>query len=439
MTIPLIFTDMLVSRSNIVKTFLLFFCFATVFLRAQIAPPPPAPPGGFAEPEVPRRMWTVGFNGGMVGYSPHRLEQVSGSNHFERTSNFGMGVVTDNEGRRRLSITANTSLGVHAGVMLGNKKGTHFTTFEGQFQANKACYSFNAPFYFTYQADTFAKWIMTDKYLCYGISMQHSFALKPAANPSNSVFLYLRSTFSQTIYHRNFDAMIYEGRFEDWTENGTGMKATTTMANQKSFMLTFEAGRRNFTMDYDRTLDFGVAVHLPFKKTYVDQYEFFQNNVSVGKSNVTYIGATVMLNLRYTFNYKMKEHERDTTIPPPDVYVNTDTTREVDVQESFTVHNKRVKILVWDRNEIDGDVVSLFMNDQIIKRNLKLRKHKRRFWIKLNPGSNILMMYAENLGTIPPNTAAVVVKDGRKKRNVNLVSDNGKSGAVEIIYVPEKK
>jgi len=74
-----------------------------------------------------------------------------------------------------------------------------------------------------------------------------------------------------------------------------------------------------------------------------------------------------------------------------------------------------------------------------VKKNLKLRKHKRRFRIKLRPGSNILVMYAENLGTIPPNTAAVVIKDGRRKRNVNLVSDNGKSGAVEIIYEPAKK
>lgn len=418
---------------------MLLLCFASVFLRAQIAPPPPAPQGGFPDTDVPHRMWTIGLNGGMIGYSPHRLEQLSGNNHFERTSNFGMGVVTDNEGRRRLSITANTSLGLHAGVMLANKKGTHFTTLEAQFQANKACYSFNAPFYFTYQTDTFAKWVMTDKYLCYGIAAQHSFSLQPSGNPANAVFIYVRGAFSQTFNHRNFDTKITEGRFEDWTQNGTGMKATTTMANQKSYMLTFEAGRRNFSIDYDRTFDIGVAVHLPFKKTYVDQYEFFQNNVSVGKSNVTYIGATVMLNMRYTFNYQMKERQRDTTLPRPELYAGVDTVREVDVQESFTVRHKYIKIMVWDRNEIDGDVVSLFMNDELIKKNLKLRKRKRRFRIKLNQGSNILVMYAENLGTIPPNTAAVVVKHGRKKRNVNLVSDNGKSGAVEIIYVPSKK
>lgn len=421
------------------KTLMLLFSMATLVLHGQIAPPPPAPQGGFPDTDVPRRMWTVGLNGGMIGYSPHRLEQVSGNNHFERTSNFGMGVVTDNEGRRRLSITANTSLGLHAGVMLANKKGTHFTTFEAQFQANKACYSFNAPFYFTYQTDTFAKWVMTDKYLCYGIAAQHSFSLQPSGNPANAVFIYVRGAFSQTFNHRNFDTKITEGRFEDWTQNGTGMKATTTMANQKSYMLTFEAGRRNFSIDYDRTFDIGVAVHLPFKKTYVDQYEFFQNNVSVGKSNVTYIGATVMLNMRYTFNYQMKERQRDTTLPRPELYAGVDTVREIDVQESFTVRHKYIKIMVWDRNEIDGDVVSLFMNDELIKKNLKLRKRKRRFRIKLNPGSNILVMYAENLGTIPPNTAAVVVKHGRKKRNVNLVSDNGKSGAVEIIYNPSKK
>lgn len=415
----------------------LLFLLCCNFLSAQVAPPPPSPQGGFIDPEAPRRQWTLGIHGGMVGFSPSETVQTSGSAHFTRMgNNFGINILTDNSGRRRLSITANTSLGFSAGTILSNKKATVFHTFEGKFEHNKACYSFQSPFFFSLGGDTFGNWVMTDKYWNYGIAYQCSFSTENLFNGGGPEFFYVRGMFSQSFYHRNFTDRIQLGRFEDWSENGTGMLATTIQASRTSYMVSIEAGVRSFSPDWDRSFDFGVVAHLPFEKTYTDQYEFKQNNTSVGVSNTTYSGSTVMLNMRYTFNFKPKEKAIDTT-RPVDIYVGTDTTREVDVQESFTVRNKRIKITVWDRNEVDGDIVTLFMNDELIKKNLRLKKRKKRFTIKLQPGSNILVMYAENLGEIPPNTAALQIKDGKKKRNVNLVSDNGKSGAVEIIYVPK--
>lgn len=403
---------------------------------AQVAPPPPASQSSWTL-QPPKRQWTLAINAGIVGYSPTEVTHLSGNSHFERTGNFGMGFLTDHKGRKRFSITANTAIGISAGTVISNKKGTVFHTVEGTFARNKACYSYLAPFFFTFQGDTFAKWVMTDKYLYYGLSYQVSLSIKDLGWRLNSDFVYLRGTFGQTFYHQNFDERIYEGRYEDWSENGTGMRARTIKASQQSFMCSFEMGFRNFTPEYDRSWDWGIVAHLPFTATYTDQYEFVQNNTSVGVSNIEYTGATVMLNFRYTFNFKPKPAPVDSTIPPPDIYVATDTTRDVDVQESFEVNHKHVRIRVWDRNEVDGDVVTLFMNDELIKKDLRLKKRKRSFKVKLKPGSNILVMYAENLGDIPPNTAALEIKDGKKKRNVNLVSDNGKSGAVELIYVPK--
>lgn len=422
---------------NFRTIFLIAICgFLNLLANAQISPPPPPPDGGYSIPDVPRRQWTLAINGGIIGYSPSTTTQISGHDHFSRTGNFGLGLLTDNKGRRRLSITANTSLGITAGTLLSNKKGTVFHTFEGMFEQNKACYSFTAPFFFTFQGDTFGNWVMTDKYLNCGLSYQLSISTQAMHLPVRVDFYYVRATFSQTFYHRNFGDRIVQGHFEDWSESGTGMKATTVQASRSSYMVSLEAGVRTFSEDWDRSFDFGFTAHIPFNNTYTDQYEFVQNNNSVGVSETVYTGATYMVNWRYTFNFKPKDRDIDSVKTGPEIYVQTDTSREVDVQESFTVRNKRVKITVWDRNEVDGDVVTLFMNDELIKKDLKLKKRKRRFTLKLKPGSNILVMYAENLGTIPPNTAALQIKDGKKKRNVNLVSDNGKSGAVELIYEP---
>lgn len=414
--------------------FLVFLCGS--LLHAQI-PPPPETQGGFPDEEIPRRQWTVAVHGSLFGYSPCEIIPISGQAHFERIpAKFGVNWLRSNDGRTRLAITANTSFGISAGTMISNKKGTLFHTFEGKFEQNKALYCFKPPFYFQLDGRVFDTWVMTDKYFNAGIAYQLSFSTKAAHIPIPPDFLYFRVACSQTFYHRNFTERIQQGRYEDWTENGTGMYATTIQATPRSYMVSLEVGARTFSPEWDRSFDYGFAAHLPFETAYTDQYEFVYNNTSAGTANTVYSGATYMVNLRYTFNIKPKTKVIDTT-RPPDIYVLTDTTREVDVQESFTVRNKRVKIAVWDRNEVDGDIVSLYLNDELVKKNLRLKKRKKRITVKLQPGSNILVMYAENLGTIPPNTAALQIKDGKKKRNVTLVSDNGKSGAVELIYRPK--
>ena len=50
--------------------------------------------------------------------------------------------------------------------------------------------------------------------------------------------------------------------------------------------------------------------------------------------------------------------------------------------------------------------------------------------IDKNAPENIVTMYADNLGTIPPNTALMVVTDGNKRYEVRMESDTTKSGSV---------
>jgi hypothetical protein len=46
-------------------------------------------------------------------------------------------------------------------------------------------------------------------------------------------------------------------------------------------------------------------------------------------------------------------------------------------------------------------------------------------------------MYADNLGTIPPNTALMVVTAGAQKLDVYLSSTEQKSAAVRFVYKPK--
>jgi hypothetical protein len=45
---------------------------------------------------------------------------------------------------------------------------------------------------------------------------------------------------------------------------------------------------------------------------------------------------------------------------------------------------------------------------------------------------NEVSMYAENLGLIPPNTALMVISDGKSKFNIRVSSNLEKSGTIRI-------
>ena len=51
-----------------------------------------------------------------------------------------------------------------------------------------------------------------------------------------------------------------------------------------------------------------------------------------------------------------------------------------------------------------------------------------------NVKENIITMYADNLGTIPPNTALMIVTDGDKRYEVRITSDTEKSGSVLFVH-----
>ena len=391
-----------------------------------------------------RKFWTMGANFGMIGFSPSTQHIYSGNDFFTRTMNrLAVGAVQDNSGKSHPAIIANTSVGLCGGIMIRDKNSKNYTSIEGDFQMNKACYDFSFPFIYSFHGDSNQAWVMTDKYFRYGVSVQRSwYRTMRSQNTGNDSWFYIRESFGQTFDHRNFTDHLAAGHFENWVNNnGNGMTATTVMFNPVSFMVSSEIGIRRFSDDQHSCFDLGIVWHQPFVPTYTDQYEFFRNGASSGVSQITYSGATVMLNLRYTFDKPMKVRPKPSpVINGPIVDHNpkvkptpVDTVdRKIEVQSTIISGHKNITIKVWDKDEIDGDSITLFLNGQIVKQHIGLRRRKKTFHVHLQPGKNYVVMYAENLGAIPPNTAAVEVKDGHVKKRMTLVSDKGKSGAIEI-------
>lgn len=108
--------------------------------------------------------------------------------------------------------------------------------------------------------------------------------------------------------------------------------------------------------------------------------------------------------------------------------------RENVVQKEIEVSSDSLNVDFYDNGEIDGDSISVFFNDQLLGSNLMLSTRSVHMNIKLDTTKeyNQLAMFANNLGSIPPNTALMLISDGKSRWEVRLTSDLGKTGAVRI-------
>jgi hypothetical protein len=112
--------------------------------------------------------------------------------------------------------------------------------------------------------------------------------------------------------------------------------------------------------------------------------------------------------------------------------------RQVNVQSTFKAESERIVVQIWDRKEVDGDVVSLKFNNRWVLKEYSLRKKKQKIVLYYEKGmDNQLIFYAHTLGTQPPNTAAILVTSGKNKRYFDIRSDLNYSGAIQIVW-PEQ-
>lgn len=108
--------------------------------------------------------------------------------------------------------------------------------------------------------------------------------------------------------------------------------------------------------------------------------------------------------------------------------------RETVVQREIEVASDSVNVDFYDNGEVDGDSISVFYNDKLLGANLMLSTKSIHMNLKLDTTReyNQLAMFANNLGSIPPNTALMLISDGKNRWEVRLTSDLGKTGAVRI-------
>lgn len=117
------------------------------------------------------------------------------------------------------------------------------------------------------------------------------------------------------------------------------------------------------------------------------------------------------------------------TIAPPilSIYNN----RAVDTQLVVETITDTVLVTLIDNGTIDDDSITLVVNGKVAHQGIRLTGNLRYFWIGMVKGQrNQIIMYAENLGQMPPNTALMRIYHSGTTEWIYASSDYNKSFGV---------
>jgi len=106
-----------------------------------------------------------------------------------------------------------------------------------------------------------------------------------------------------------------------------------------------------------------------------------------------------------------------------------------DVPE-VAVDTGTIRLDFYDNGEIDGDSITVLVNSQVVLSHQRLTATPITSYIRidLNHTFQEIEMVAENLGSIPPNTAMLIITAGEKRYQLFMSSTQQKSAKVRFVY-----
>jgi hypothetical protein len=111
------------------------------------------------------------------------------------------------------------------------------------------------------------------------------------------------------------------------------------------------------------------------------------------------------------------------------------TERKVQKISEIFFSSDSLQLNFYDNGTIDGDTISMVLNGRMIAEKIKLTTNAFRITIPTKIGQNdslILVMHAESLGLIPPNTGLLIIQDGVTRYEIRFEGDLQRSSAIVL-------
>ncbi len=191
--------------------------------------------------------------------------------------------------------------------------------------------------------------------------------------------------------------------------------------------------------------------------TFIDEWDYIISNYTIGTNDPDIIDSVALTAISTSpiemigdpeVNEPVVQTKKQEIIKPTrkDEPKRVEVvTKPVSIEEKFTTRKKivsteiplegdSIELRFYDNAEIDGDSISLFLNDKLIFNHIRLSD--KAYTIKLPVHDlmeiNELTMVAENLGTIPPNTSYMVALVGHKRYEAKLASTENSSAVIQL-------
>ena len=110
--------------------------------------------------------------------------------------------------------------------------------------------------------------------------------------------------------------------------------------------------------------------------------------------------------------------------------------RENNLVQTITVDAENVAVKIYDNGEIDDDTISVYLDKKLVLSKKRLTASPLYVNLKMDEDNEMheLVMVADNLGRIPPNTSLMIVSAGEKRYEVRITSTEQKNAVVRFIY-----
>src|SRR6186713_3168639 len=182
-----------------------------------------------------------------------------------------------------------------------------------------------------------------------------------------------------------------------------------------------------------------------------DEWDFIIENFTAGANDPYYIDSVssiastpVIVAVEKTIQQKENTVEPVKVLPVPKTAEKQLTVKKT-IEEEFKIREKiiatdipitgdSIELRFYDNAEIDGDSISLFLNNKLIFQHIRLTGAAYTIKLPVNELNehNELVMVAENLGSIPPNTSYMLAIVDNKRYEAMLKSTEETSAVIKL-------
>jgi hypothetical protein len=207
-----------------------------------------------------------------------------------------------------------------------------------------------------------------------------------------------------------------------------------------------------------------VALQKVTSSTFHDEWDFVIENYIYGANDPDIIDSVARLHLVKPEYPDEKESELASTtvkqvtkdnpsiaVKAPPIAEKKIPTPSTTAQQKFSNREKKLATVIpitgdsielrfYDNAVVDGDSIAVFLNDKMLFEHVRLDTKPYKLTVAVNdlPEDNEMVMVAENLGTIPPNTALMVAIVDGKRYEARLESTENSSALIRFIKQKKK-